>query len=91
MLRSLAGAVLLAGFALARAEPFTFAALGDAPYNWNEHEAMGRMLDTFGREGLAFAVHIGDIKSGHSDCSNATYSDRLRLLDGTPIPLVLIR
>lgn len=90
MLRSLAGAVLLAGFALAQAEPFTFAVLGDAPYNWNEHEAMGRMLDTFGREGLAFAVHVGDIKSGHSDCSDATYADRLKLLDATPVPLVLI-
>lgn len=90
MLRSLAGVALLAGLALARAEAFTFAALGDAPYNWNEHESMGRMLDTFGRESLAFAVHIGDIKSGHSDCSDATYVDRLKLLDATPVPLVLI-
>ena len=91
MLRSLAGAVLVAGLALAQAEPFTFAALGDAPYNWNEHEAMGRMLDTFGREDLAFAVHIGDIKSGHSDCNDATYADRLKLLDATPVPLVPIQ
>lgn len=90
MLRSLAGAVLLAGFAVSQAEPFTFAALGDAPYNWNEHESMGRMLDTFGREGLAFAVHIGDVKSGHSDCNDATYADRFKLLNGTTVPLVLI-
>jgi hypothetical protein len=90
MLRSFALAALLAWVTAAQAEPFTFAALGDAPYNWNERDAMGRMLDTFGREGLAFAVHVGDLKSGHSDCNDATYTDRLKLLDGTPVPMVLI-
>lgn len=90
MLRSLAAALLLTGSALSAAESFTFATLGDAPYNWNERDAMARMLDGFGREGLAFAVHIGDIKSGHSDCSDATYADRLKLLDDSPVPLVLI-
>lgn len=90
MRRSLAAAALLTGCTLAAAESFTFAALGDAPYNWNERDAMVRMLDGFSRERLAFAVHIGDIKSGHSDCSDATYADRLKLLDDTPVPLILI-
>jgi hypothetical protein len=90
MLRRLAAAALLTGCTLSAAESFTFAALGDAPYNWNERDAMVRMLDGFSRAGLAFAVHIGDIKSGHSDCSDATYADRLKLLDDTPVPMVLI-
>lgn len=90
MRRSLAAAALLTGWTLSAAESFTFAALGDAPYNWNERDAMVRMLDGFSRESVAFAVHIGDIKSGHSDCSDATYADRLKLLDDTPVPLILI-
>ncbi len=73
---------------LAQAEPFTFAALGDAPYNWNEREALERMLDSLAPQKLAFAVHIGDLKSGHSDCSDATYADRLKLFDATPLPFI---
>lgn len=90
MLPRLWPALLWLQAAAAVAAPFGFAALGDAPYHWGEREAMARMLDALAPGDLAFAVHIGDLKSGHSDCSDATYSDRLKLLDAAPLPLVYL-
>jgi len=88
MHRSLAAALLLLNAAGAIAESFAFAVLGDAPYNREERIQVERLLEGMAKEPLAFAVHIGDIKSGHSECSDATFADRLQLLDGSSVPLV---
>jgi hypothetical protein len=90
MHRSFAVALLVFHSLTAHAEPFSFAAMGDAPYNLREREEFERMLDGLAREKLAFAVHIGDLKSGHSDCDDAIYADRLKLFDSSPLPLVYI-
>lgn len=90
MLRSFTASLLALCALSVQAEPFTFAALGDVPYNWNEREALERMLDRMAPAKLAFAVHIGDLKSGHSDCSDATYADRLKLFDAAPLPFIYI-
>ena len=74
----------------AQAEPFVFAVTGDAPYSYSERDRFEIMLGRMADEPLAFVVHVGDIKSGHSDCSDAVYADRHRLLDTSPHPLVLI-
>jgi len=90
MHRSFATALLALSTLLAQAEPFTFAAMGDVPYNSGERELLELMLDRLPRDQIAFAVHIGDLKSGHSDCSDATYADRLKLFDAAPLPFIYI-
>lgn len=90
MRRSFATAALALLALIAQAEPFMFAAMGDAPYNSGEREVFERMLDSLATEKLAFAVHVGDLKSGHSDCSDATYADRLKLFDAAPLPFIFL-
>jgi hypothetical protein len=60
----------------AAATQFTFAALGDAPYTPEEETQFVAMMGDLNREPLAFAVHVGDFKSGHSFCSDAVFLQR---------------
>ncbi len=75
---------------VASAGPFAFAVTGDAPYSHDERARFEAMLGHLDAEALAFVVHVGDIKSGQSECTDAIYLDRKRLLDGSRHPLVLI-
>lgn len=75
---------------VAAAAPFTFGVTGDAPYSNDERARFETMLDRMGTEPLAFAVHVGDIKSGQGECADGVYRDRRALLDASPHPLVLI-
>jgi len=72
------------------AADFTFAALGDAPYTRFEEALFPDMLAGMGRENLAFAVHIGDIKSARARCSNEIFLQRRNWFDGAPLPLVYV-
>ena len=74
----------------ASAEPFAFAVTGDAPYSHDERIRFESMLGHLDAETLAFVVHVGDIKSGQSECTDAIYLDRKRLFDSSKHPLVLI-
>ena len=56
-----------AGFA----QPFTFAAIGDVPYR--PHEEFAALIDKLNAQSLAFTVHVGDIKSGSTVCSDETF------------------
>lgn len=83
----LLGLVLAAPLA---AQPLSFGLFGDTPYNSWEREQLPHMLATMGREGLAFAVHAGDIKSGSSTCSDEVYRDILGVFQAAPLPLVYV-
>lgn len=74
----------------AAAAGFTFAALGDAPYFESEEAAFVEMIGEMNREPLAFAVHVGDLKSGHSECSNALYLQRKQWFNLSRHPFVFI-
>lgn len=67
---------------------FSFAALGDTPYAWGERAILENMIATFSKQKLAFAVHIGDIKNGHDNCTDELFKDRFELLNASPVPLV---
>jgi hypothetical protein len=69
---------------------FTFAALGDAPYFESEESAFVEMIAEMNREPLAFAVHVGDLKSGHSECSDALYAQRKQWFNLSRHPFVFI-
>ena len=60
----------------AAAAQFTFAALGDTPYNAEEEARFVPLIAELNSNDLAFVIHIGDFKSGWSDCSDALYRER---------------
>lgn len=71
-------------------EAFSFAVIGDAPYNAREELEFDAMLGRLGAEPLAFVVHVGDFKAGGgSPCTDALYADRKARLDASRHALVL--
>ncbi len=87
---TLLGIATLLATAAAPASEFAFAAMGDMPYNTDERVRMERLLAGLAKEDLAFAVHVGDLKSGQGLCADAVLADRRALLDASPVPLVLL-
>lgn len=78
-LLALAAALLLNMPASQAAEPvveYSFAALGDTPYNTAEEEQFIVMMAEMNRSDLAFAVHIGDFKNATSACVDELYFQR---------------
>lgn len=77
-------AVLLT--APAAAEPFTFAAMGDLPYNLpKDMMKFDRLIDRINERVPAFSIHVGDIKSGGSPCTDDAFiavRDRLMQMQG---------
>ncbi len=61
--------------ATARAD-FTFAAFGDTPYTDEEESRFINMIAEINRAPLAFAIHVGDFKSGWSPCTDALFEQR---------------
>jgi hypothetical protein len=74
----------------ALAEDYSFALFGDTPYSNTERERLPTMLEAMARDGIAFAVHDGDIKNGHSACSDDLYRDRLQVFQAARFPLVYV-
>ncbi|MEY4644911.1 MAG: hypothetical protein RLZZ596_1742 [Pseudomonadota bacterium] len=70
--------------------PMSFGLFGDTPYSQWEREQLPAMLEAMGHEGLAFAVHDGDIKNGSSVCSDQVFLDVLGVFRAAPLPLVYV-
>ncbi|MCL2655895.1 MAG: hypothetical protein FWD62_00500 [Betaproteobacteria bacterium] len=82
-------ALLALSFALAaHAQPYSFAAFGDMPYNDEERAEIPGMLREMAATGVRFGVHLGDFKSGNEPCSDALYLDREQLFASAAFPLV---
>ncbi|MBP6037156.1 MAG: hypothetical protein KA603_13590 [Azonexus sp.] len=81
--------LLLAGALTARAEPWSFAVIGDTPYSEYEVRELPALLAAAAASGARFILHAGDIKRGRDPCDDAVYADRLALFQASPIPLVL--
>ena len=58
-------------FTAASAQSFSFAAIGDVPYG--PLSELTAVTDTLNKNKLAFTIHVGDIKSGSSVCSDEIY------------------
>ena len=72
-------AALALGWVLAgpaAAAQYAFAALGDTPYNADEEARFVPLIAELNSNDLAFVIHIGDFKSGWSDCSDELYRER---------------
>jgi hypothetical protein len=61
------------------AQSFTFAAIGDVPYG--PHEEFAALVDKINTKSLAFTIHVGDIKSGSTVCSDETFLSVRQLFD----------
>ncbi len=61
------------------AQSFTFAAIGDVPYG--PHEEFAALIDKINTQSLAFTIHVGDIKSGSTVCSDETFLSVRQLFD----------
>ena len=55
----------------AAAQPFEFVALGDTPYKLpDDYVKFDRLIAAINARKPAFSIHVGDIKSGSSPCSD---------------------
>ena len=71
------------------AEPFTFVALGDMPYEpVRDDPRFDRLIDAVNELVPAFTLHVGDTKSGRTSCDNAQFEKILGDLNRFQAPLV---
>jgi len=73
-------ALLLAPVA-ARAQAFTFFALGDVPYAETDRPRLDTLIRLINAADPAFSIHVGDTKSGGSVCDDATIERSKAQLD----------
>jgi hypothetical protein len=69
---------------------FTFAALGDVPYNEEEEARFPDFIGELNREKLAFVVHVGDLKGAASACTDELYLERRRWFGLSHHPLAYL-
>lgn len=84
-----ASAALVAATA-ASAEPFTFVALGDMPYGKPEevYKPFEALIGAINAKKPAFSIHIGDIKTGSTPCSNEIIDAQRAFFDSFESALV---
>ncbi|HET7728548.1 MAG TPA: metallophosphoesterase [Usitatibacter sp.] len=89
--RLLCAVALLALAACAGRAPhpdaFSFAVLGDVPYNAQEEQRYLEMLKAIDAEPLAFTLHVGDFKGGGA-CSDEIYARRKAQFDASAHPFI---
>jgi hypothetical protein len=90
MVRTLAAALLVAGCASQPPSPgaFSFAVMGDTPYNDREAVQYLRMMKVVDAADVAFVIHVGDIDSGASKCEDELYSRRKAEFDASAHPFI---
>ena len=70
----------------AQAQSFIFAAIGDVPYGTPAE--LAQLTDTLNGVPLAFTIHVGDIKSGSSLCSDEAFATVHKLFERFAQPLI---
>ncbi|SDW47658.1 metallophosphoesterase [Thiocapsa roseopersicina] len=80
--------LVLLSAASARAEPLRFFAAGDLPYFSAETEQLRELFDTAEAEGTPLLIHVGDIKSGSSPCTDANLEAIADLFRARAVPVV---
>ena len=73
-----------------RAETLSFGLFGDTPYTHWERQHLPELLAEMGQAQIAFAIHVGDIKSGSTECSDATLRDIRDAFEQSAVPLVYV-
>ncbi len=65
-----------------------FYAIGDMPYEVDEVEKYENLIHHINGTSPLFTVHVGDTKSGHVDCSNASYTVSRQYFNRFQRPLI---
>ena len=83
MKRALVFALLMLAIPSLAQEAFTFTALGDMPYTLpDDYPKFEQLISTINQSESVFSIHIGDIKSGSSPCTDEVFA-RVHDLFGT--------
>ncbi|KAE8762306.1 hypothetical protein GB883_20065 [Georgenia thermotolerans] len=69
-------------------DAFTFAVIGDVPYGAAARAAFPGQIQQMNEDDLRFVAHVGDIKDGSSECSDAYFAAVRSALDTFEHPLV---
>jgi hypothetical protein len=82
--------LLSATASFAFAKPFTFVALGDAPYGKPEevYKPYETLIATINEKKPDLVIHIGDTKSGSTPCSDAMLMDQLKFMNSFTAPVL---
>lgn len=90
MLKPILAAGLIAAATCAAAEPFTFVALGDAPYGKPEevYPTYEALIGAINARKPALVIHVGDIKSGSTPCSDELLTQQLGYLNSFAAPVL---
>lgn len=90
-MKRLAALILAALVAMpSQADTLSFGLFGDTPYNQWERRYLSELIGEMDQEDLAFVIHDGDIKSGSSECSDATFVDILGVFNSSKHPLIYV-
>jgi hypothetical protein len=69
-------------------QAFDVGLIGDTPYSATESQELLGLRDTMNGAGLAYAVHVGDIKSETSSCPDSHYTNARSIFDGFAAPFI---
>lgn len=74
----------------AQAEPFTFIALGDAPYGEpaEVYPAYEALIGAINGRNPSLVIHVGDIKSGSTPCSDELLGAQLAYMNSFTAPVL---
>ncbi len=89
-MRHACAVLLLLAAGCAAAAGFTFAALGDTPYNADEETRFIGILGELNRESPAFSIHVGDFKNGWDPCDDALFRQRKEWFELSRQPLIYV-
>jgi hypothetical protein len=71
-----------------RPPPLRFFAVGDVPYSESEVRPLQALLAAAAAQHPPFIVHVGDIKSGSSRCTDANLYQIAAIFRALPVPVV---
>src|SRR4051812_30454670 len=69
-------------------DAFSFGVMGDTPYNEREEPVFRETIARMNGEALAFVVHVGDMKSGSTPCTDELFLQRKAQFDASLHPFV---
>lgn len=69
---------------------FSFALIGDLPYDPKQEAKFPNVIADINRSDVAFTIHDGDFKSGSTLCSDETFNQRYELFQTFTSPFIFI-
>ena len=71
-------------------QEFEMGLIGDIPYNFEEQRKTEALFGRMNGQKLAFVVHVGDIKSGSSPCTDEIFFRERERFENSANPLVYV-